>query len=384
MRTVFAGLLFFGLLALLPSVAPASDARLDGLGVQREYVEDYYNFRIFPTVVARYKNLVTASLGARDGGNRSVGVIGAGENTSYGAFAIYLNQQDRIYVTDEVGATTAAQSAALDLAWAKQFSGLALGLAFTWVDSKLENGEFLRSPANWNNQGANLLSVIGGAKFDVGDQSSLELAAELAQYSWEAKNAGGTVISKDAGNLTYRLVGRMMSEVSEGTTLVPLLSYGRVDVTAEEDADVTRSEKLNIGIAAHHEVNGDDLLIMGIAANYLKRTTYIAGAEQSAEFSRWDMPALFVALEFDMYSWLTARVGATKTVDLSTVDTGYDDNETTDTVSSRYFFGLGMGLHFDHLDVDATVNPDALFTGGYLFSGESSRPITSITATYFF
>jgi hypothetical protein len=85
-----------------------------------------------------------------------------------------------------------------------------------------------------------------------------------------------------------------------------------------------------------------------------------------------------------MYSWLTARVGATKTIDFSTVDSGYEDAETTDAVSSRYFFGLGMGLHFDHFDVDATMNPDALFTGGYLFSGESSRPITRITGTYFF
>jgi hypothetical protein len=176
----------------------------------------------------------------------------------------------------------------------------------------------------------------------------------------------------------------MMSEMGEKTTLVPLLSYGRVDLTAEEDADVTRSDRLNIGVAAHHEVNGDDLLIMGVAANYLKRTTYTTGAAQSAEFSRWDMPALFVALEFDMYSWLTARVGATKTIDFSTVDSGYEDAETTDAVSSRYFFGLGMGLHFDHFDVDATMNPDALFTGGYLFSGESSRPITRITGTYFF
>ncbi len=384
MRIVFAGLLFFGLLVLLPSVAPASDARLDGLGVQHEYVEDYYNFGIFPTVVARYKNLITASLGNRDGGNRSVGVIGAGENSSYGAFAIYLNQQDRIFVTDEVGGTTAAESAELDVTWAKQFSGLALGLGLNWVDSSVETGDFLRAPANWNNRGANFLGVIGGAKFDVADKSTLELAGELAQYTWEAKDANGNVFSKDAGNMSYRLVGRMMSEVSEGTTLVPLLSYGRSDYTAEEDADVTRTDKFNIGVAAHHEVNGDDLLIMGVAANYFKRTTFVHGTEQSAEFSRWDMPALFIALEFDMYSWLTARVGATKTIDLSSVDPGFEDAQTTDAVSSRYFFGLGMGLHFDHFDVDATVNPDALFTGGYLFSGESSRPISRITGTYFF
>ncbi len=383
MRTMLAVLFVFGLLALLPSVAPASDARLDGLGVQREYVEDYYNFRIFPTVVARYKNLVTASLGTRDGGNRSVGVIGAGENTSYGAFAIYLNQTNRIYVTDETGSAVAAETAELDFSWAKQFSGMALGAGLVWVDSSVETGDFRRTPANWNGQGANLLSFLVGAKFDVGDRSSLELAGELARYSWEATNTSGNLIGQDAGNLSYRLVGRMMSEVSEKTTLVPLLSYGRTDLTAEEDADVTRTDRLNMGIAAHHEVNGDDLLILGVAANYLKRSNYLTG-DRSAEFSRWDLPALFIALEFDMYDWLTARVGATKTIDLSTVDPGIEDGVDSDAVSSRYFFGLGMGLHFDHLDVDATVNPDALFTGGYLFSGESSRPLTRITGTYYF
>ena len=66
------------------------------------------------------------------------------------------------------------------------------------------------------------------------------------------------------------------------------------------------------------------------------------------------------------------------------MDPGIEDGVDSDAVSSRYFFGLGMGLHFDHLDVDATVNPDALFTGGYLFSGESSRPLTRITGTYYF
>ena len=45
---------------------------------------------------------------------------------------------------------------------------------------------------------------------------------------------------------------------------------------------------------------------------------------------------------------------------------------------------MGMGLHFDNFDVDATVNPDAVFTGGYLFSGERSEPLGRVTATYHF
>jgi hypothetical protein len=43
-----------------------------------------------------------------------------------------------------------------------------------------------------------------------------------------------------------------------------------------------------------------------------------------------------------------------------------------------------MGLHFDHFDVDASVNPDWVYTGGYLLSGDSTtQPLTRVTATYY-
>jgi hypothetical protein len=102
------------------------------------------------------------------------------------------------------------------------------------------------------------------------------------------------------------------------------------------------------------------------------------------EFSRWDLPALFAALEFQVTDWLTARAGATKTLDVTSTEYVTSTDETEDTLESRYYFGLGAGFHFENFDVDLTLNPDALFSGGYLVSGEQTRPITRITATYFF
>ncbi len=379
---------------LLPAaVASASDARLDALGVQYEYLEDYALFHLFPTVAARYSNLVTASLGGRDAGSgayfgdRSVGVIGAGDNTSYGVFALYLNQQTsdaRFSVTDENGNPVNLEQTDVDLTWARNFSQFALGLGVRWQSSRWERGEVEVTPA-WRDlrPGANQFSVVGGVKFDVGTTDNVELAAELASLTWKVTDSAGQVTTEDAGNLSYRFTARMMTQVKPGTMLVPLLLYSHLDGTGERDLDDTYSNRFNAGVAVHHEVNGNDLLIMGVAANYMKRLTYRVGPT-SYEFSRWDMPALFVALEFDVYSWLTARVGATKTVDLSSVDYPQEDSPNLDAVGSRYFFGLGMGLHFEHFDVDATVNPDAVFTGGYLFSGESSRPLTRVTGTYYF
>jgi hypothetical protein len=356
---------FLILAFLLPAgVSFASDARLDALGIQYEYVEDYFNFH---TVAARYQNLVTASLGRADAnsgqavGNRSVGVIGAGDNTSYGVFAVYLNQADATAINTDV-----------DVTWAKNFSKMTTGLAVRWVDSSTKTGDQEAKPIGRTLYGGgnNSLSGTAGVKFDVGTNGNVELAANLTSITWKVTDASGTVITQDAGNPSYRFTGRMMNQMSPGNTLVPLVVYQHLDATAEGDADDTYSNLLNVGAALQHEVNGNDLLIMGLAANYLKKKTFTGGT--------------FIALEFDVYPWLTGRVGATKTVDVTKLNPAGDTTPDTDTVSSRYNFGFGMGIHFEHFDVDATVNPNAMFTGGYLFSGKSAYPLTEITGTYYF
>jgi len=359
-----------------PRAALASDARTDALGVQREYLEDYILFRAFPTVVARYRNLVTASLGDRRERNRSVGVIGAGEGTGYGVFAIYLND-----LGSEVG-----QDAQVDLAWAKQFEGAAVGAAVKWTSSRTADGSFVRTPIAGHDPrnpltlAANQFSLTGGVKLDLADTDLLEAALETAWLTWRDDVSG----SEDDGRISYRASVRMMNEVSPRTTLVPLVQFSHIDLTGRKEPDDTEIDSFNLGMAAHHTVNGSDLLILGIAANYFRSRLPSLDTGKSTELSRWDLPALFIALEFDVYDWLTARVGATKTVDVATRDPAGEGVPDTDVTNSRFFFGLGMGLHFDHFDVDATVNPDAVFTGGYLFSGESSRPLSRVTATYYF
>lgn len=364
----------------------ASDARLDGLAVQREYVDDYINFHTFPTVAARYQNLVTASIGtaANNGTDKSVGVIGAGDNTNYGVFAVYLNQVNRNVFDSILGPETVEQQQ-LDITWAKAFSGATVGAGLLYTKSAVNVGQERNTPIgggvnDLNAPNADQLALTGGAKIDMNNNSMLELAAQLGWWTWEEKNDLGVVTSEDAGNLSYMLAGRIMSELTNRTTLVPLIKYSKMDLTEKNqtggaDEDVTRT-MLNLGVAMHYEVNGNDMLILGVSADYMKDKDVPASVEQST----WQIPSLFCAIEFDVYSWLTVRTGARKTFNRM-------NDDTTDlTVNdSSYRFGLGMGLHFDNFDVDATVEPNALFTGGYLFSGDSTTdPLTKITATYFF
>ena len=376
----------------LAAQAVASDARLESLALQREYVEDYFNFRTFPTVAARFQNVATLGLGTRDdetgdfGDDRSVGVIGAGDNTTYGVFAVYLNQvqTETTADLDGDGDLDAIDDAQFDLTWAKDFGGMALGLSLLYQNSSLEPGSARTSPIDGFDQSlgdpnTNALAITAGAKFGMAENTMLELAAQIGWLSWEDKDLTGTVISEDAGNLSFSLAGRMMAEISDRSTLVPLIKYTKLDLT--EDAaggtefEVSRNT-LNAGVALNYEVNGSDLLVLGISADYRADTDEVVGTDVSS----WSIPTLFLAAEFDVYSWLTLRGGARKTFDNLT-----DDATDVDANFSQFLFGLGAGFHFDHFDVDVSLNPDWVFTGGYLLSGESTEvPMTRVTASYYF
>jgi len=364
-------LLRAALVVFLPAggAAPvfASDARVEAFAVQTEYVEDYSLYMLYPTVVARYANLASISLGNRNLQDRSVGVIASGDREGYGVFALRL---------DDLG-SDGGQDAHLDLTWARAFGGFTPGLSVRWTTSRRETGDDVQSPIG-STATTNQLSLTAGGLVDVGDTDQLETSFELAWLTWEETAAG----TRSDNRVSYRLSARLHDELSSRVTLLPLVQLYRTDLTDRNDPDVTRSDTFNLGAAFHFRVNGSDLLMLGAAVNRVEQKIYLGG-DASDRFVRWDLPALFMALEFDVYDWLTLRSGATKTLDVSTL-TPSGASEETKSIASRYFFGLGMGLHFDHFDVDATVNPKSVFTGGYLFSGESSEPLGRVTATYYF
>lgn len=366
----------------LAAQAVASDARLESLALQREYVEDYFNFRTFPTVAARFQNVATIGLGTNSttsgfGDDRSVGVIGAGDNTTYGVFALYLNQV--------ATAIPGVDDAQFDITWAKEFSKTTIGASILYQSSSLEPGSAKTSPIDGFTQelddpNTNVLALTGGAKLAMSEKTNLELAAQLGWLTWEDKDATGTITSQDAGNISYSLTGRIMAQVGDKTNLVPLLKYTKIDLTAQAAPTATEQQvsrnTLNAGVALNYKVNGSDLLIAGVSADYVSSTDDVTGIDQSD----WSIPTFFLATEFDVYSWLTLRAGARKTFDHAS-----DNATNTDAKFSQFTFGLGAGIHFDHFDVDASLNPDWVFSGGYLLSGQPTAvPMTRITASYYF
>jgi hypothetical protein len=115
------------------------------------------------------------------------------------------------------------------------------------------------------------------------------------------------------------------------------------------------------------------------------------GDEQ--QISAMALPRFYVALESDITSWFTARVGATKTMAEITVK----DSDGTEIVYTNsellgidamddFAWFLGGGFHVGEWDIDAVFDPSMPFHLGYWLTGYSSdtQPVGRVSATYRF
>ncbi len=107
------------------------------------------------------------------------------------------------------------------------------------------------------------------------------------------------------------------------------------------------------------------------------------------------LPRFYVALESDITSWFTARVGATKTMAEITVKES-DGTEIVftntellaidDVPMDDFAWFLGGGFHVGEWDIDAVFDPSMPFRLGYWLTGYASirAPIGRVSATYRF
>jgi hypothetical protein len=361
-----------------PGPSVASDARVEGLGIDGIYVDDYEGYRLFPTVFARAGNLVAASLGTSGTNERdnSFGVIGSGARGKYGAFGIFLRGRspflDDLSAFDDGldGPDATITSQQYDLGWAKQFDRLAIGVRFEQARSRAEIGDDVVTPAapagTWNTT-----AVHAGVKIDTRKTDFIEVGAEFRSLSF--RNTLEDPDVEDDADLSMRLSARYWAALNDRVDFVPAFNYSKIDLTREGDEDDRTFTRLHAGGAFIFDVNQDNMLTLGAALNRQENN--------ADDVTVTLMPTLFGALEWDIKSWLTGRVGAQQSMSL------LEDGDDDELLDSDFQYGLGVGLHFNNFDLDATLNQDFPFTGGYFLSGQetSGGPLFGrITGVYFF
>lgn len=370
------GVLVGALLAGLPSVGQATDARVEALTINGLYIDDFEELQLFPTVIARSGNRVVAGLGSNGGSiqDNTFGVIAGGKESGYGTFALFLRGTSPFLSTiqgmdPEVAPNIGVPEQQYDIGWARQFGRMALGARIEHARSSTKAGDDTESPfqnagANWNTT-----AFHAGVKFDMGATDFLELGGEFRSNSYKNE---ATEVEDDAG-MSFRLSGRYWKTLNDRTQFVPAFNFQNIDLTrmGEDDPQHTYSN-IHAGGAFLFDVNQDNLLTLGVAMNRQK--------DNFNDVAVTWLPTLFGSLEWDAKSWLTARVGCQQAM------RNEKSGDNLDVKTSDFLYGLGVGLHFNNFDIDCTLNQNFPFTGGYFISGDETpgTMFGRVTADYHF
>ena len=143
------------------------------------------------------------------------------------------------------------------------------------------------------------------------------------------------------------------------------------------------------------DVNTNNMLVFATELEFFNWEPSKKAEGVETELSATVLPRFYIALESDITSWFTARVGANKTMasftekDAAGNETKYTNSEyladITDSFDDFAWF-LGGGFHVGEWDIDAVFDPSTPFRLGYWLTGYSSdtQPVGRISATYRF
>jgi hypothetical protein len=431
-----------GFAVLVPVHAQASTARVEGTGLQSDYLQDYVNVILYPSSIVRYPNLVYGDFGVKnvDGGdltdfqdnNANPALDNAGRGMGAhvtgdwlpGVWGVQINE-NHIPLSAAYGAPyyNRNMNEGLTLLWGQKFGGISLGAMYARSSSSFEQGTTDLQPFPWTAPGAlpaganarqimnginaalgasprNTDAFSAGVSFDwnaFGRRHSADVSAQYRTLSLhqEAVIAGNAQVLEDDGGMALSFNARAQMAMSDDSYLVPVFNYYTMDFSTEfTDAAtpgvVTSFENtvtgLNFGLAKGWVMRESDLLMLGLAL----QNQSIEWADPSAfgaaaEVTYSQTPAIFGALEVRPTGWLQLRFGAGSPI--------FNKLEVTDTASgvetvfkdSEIQYALGLGFRIGgRLDLDAVLNQDFAFTGGWAASGLSEAPLSRLSATYRF
>ncbi len=428
-------ILFSVLLLMTPALALASTARLEGLGVLPDFIEDYANIFSYPVSVCRYPAVVIGELGYADGGGMGFGAtMGLGKDNAYGVFGIMLREHGMFSPLPQLGSGN--EGSQFDILWGMNFEKVSFGLRFDNSSSKMEwadqDGDGMSfspwyfyygvstdmiDPAYFNTMG---IGVSGS--MEVREADKVEATFEYRTFDFAIEEMGGDFAIEDAGNPSFGFWGRGFFTMNENVTLVPMAGYNKYDIGWEVTSDVADDEDAsdqtltNMRAGLGMRVDVGSFFMLGVGFSQWKMNVDNTFGEaapdptftESFEFTGTSLPFLFGTFEASPKDWLTIRFGARKNMlsEKATITSVGGDELTFETKNANltpdirdflygeginlpYFeepfaFSMGVGFKFNDIEIDATMNEDYPFTGMYWLSGDSETPFGKISVTYYY
>jgi hypothetical protein len=307
------------------------------------------------------------------------------------------------------------------LLWGNDFGGVNAGFQVNRSQASVEFTDAVFEPYDWSpaslslsgsnsrqimnavnaSLGAeprNSFGVGGGLSFDWESKGRTHTADIAVQYrSLDFKDQtgapGATFTDESDGNSAISFNARTQCATSDNTYLTPVLNYWRVDMGNQFTDEATPANNTrydntvkgwNVGLAESWVLRSADLLTLGFSVGNQDvdyEDPNPAGDPFTATLST--TPQIFGAAEIHPTGWFHFRLGASKSVVSKFELTDNTTGETTTVKDSPLGYTVGAGFRIgSSLDLDAVMNQDYAFTGGWAASGNSEVPFSRLSATY--
>jgi len=427
------------ILSLVPVAAFASGPRVEGLGLQGDYVQDYVNIYNYPSSIVRYQNLVYGNWGREDvstsfqdnnevpssllNADRGMGAYLSICKKLPGTWGVQINE-NRNPLSPAYGPQywDRQGNEGITLLWGNKLGAKsAIGFTLEKAGSRFESSTAIQYPF-WEIQ--NPVSIPGGTPTNARElmnRVNQQLGANDARNEWgiggglttnwsshgrdhmaevgvhyrnntlHQEDQTAQTLLEDNGNTDIAINARMQCAVSDNSYLSPVINWYSMNrgtkntdtTTPANDFDIkNKISGFNIGLAETWVLRETDMLVLGVSVNREKLDLHsTTGTSEVVTYT--NSPTVFGALEAHPTHWWHLRFGAGKPVWSKLTD------ETTTKVTvkdSPLQYAVGTGFRLGSaLDLDAVVNQDFAFTGGWAASGTSTGfPFSSLSATYRF
>ena len=406
------------------SVASATTARVRSLANTGDYISDDSAVNRWYSTLPSFGNQVNAEMGAWDGSSldhtRGLGWIHAcGENGKWGTYRISLNENalddpgfwmgNPFYSNHTPGSSNflgAVGSPTFDNTPVNKWDlaggwelgeNMALGLSVTQSKWNAEDSAVDAKASN------SFITVGGGFSWTNNDKMVFDASATFGSAGGE-QTIGANKTEWDSST-AFDIAARLFYDWKDNVTLVPVAEYTQSDYSIKNSAAAIptpngdKTTDFLVGLGLNMDVNQDNMLVF--ALEYMHREFQYSNADSAAasidKITQQYMPTVRLALETQITSWLTTRIGAAKY--LTTIESKAVNGDKLKATQGAPTFNplqitpngfdwfLGCGFNVAEWTIDLELASETPFNLGYWLTGytnysTAAGPVTHIAAVW--
>jgi hypothetical protein len=413
------------------SIASATTARVRSLANTGDYISDDSAVNRWYSTLPSFGNQVNAEMGFWDGNSltdtRGLGWIHAcGENGKWGTYRISLNENAidhpgfwignpfyQVHVPGNggpynepavvAGAWDDTPMNRWDLAGGWELGeSIALGLSIT--ESKW-SAEDTAADAKASNH---FTTIGGGFSWTNNDKMVFDASATVGLAGGSAEYGTGATANKVEwdSKTAFDVAARLFYDWKDNVTLVPVAEFSTSDFSLKQSQtpalatpNGTKTTDFMLGLGLNMDINQDNMLVF--ALEYMHREMKDSNPDSAAtalDKTTWQyLPTVRLALETQVTSWLTTRIGAAKYIGSveTTLNNGDKTKLTPGTPTSLtgganlpgFDWFLGCGFNVAEWTIDLELASETPFNLGYWLTGYSNYstaagPVTHIAAVW--